>query len=161
MAVLILPAFSVFQGNCCYRGKIQGYRDSWANVCVCSGLRYEERLDEAKLCGRTEGSPLSRFLSLLRFSVGKNVADCLFSFRPASGLLVVSSDRSYSLESRSEEDQGTRAYRLESVRQETGKCVLVSLSRGQFHPRPQPERSWLQRVRFEHLGQSSLFCCLF
>ncbi|XP_028565580.2 disintegrin and metalloproteinase domain-containing protein 15 isoform X2 [Podarcis muralis] len=92
------------EGNCCYRGKIQGYRDSWANVCVCSGL---------------------------------------------SGLLVVSSDRSYSLESRAEEDQGTRAYRLESVRQETGECVLVSLSRGQFHPRPQPERSWLQRAKRE------------
>ncbi|XP_066467181.1 disintegrin and metalloproteinase domain-containing protein 15 isoform X2 [Tiliqua scincoides] len=26
------------EGNCCYRGSIRGYLDSWANVCVCSGL---------------------------------------------------------------------------------------------------------------------------
>ncbi|XP_058016718.1 disintegrin and metalloproteinase domain-containing protein 15 [Ahaetulla prasina] len=26
------------EGNCCYRGSIRGYPDSWANVCVCSGL---------------------------------------------------------------------------------------------------------------------------
>ncbi|XP_070622658.1 disintegrin and metalloproteinase domain-containing protein 15 isoform X3 [Erythrolamprus reginae] len=24
--------------NCCYRGNIQGYPDSWASVCICSGL---------------------------------------------------------------------------------------------------------------------------
>ncbi|KAJ7307338.1 hypothetical protein JRQ81_009348 [Phrynocephalus forsythii] len=27
------------ESNCCYRGDIQGYRGSWASVCVCSGLR--------------------------------------------------------------------------------------------------------------------------
>ncbi|ETE59470.1 hypothetical protein L345_14799, partial [Ophiophagus hannah] len=27
------------EGNCCYRGSIQGYPDSWASVCVCSGVR--------------------------------------------------------------------------------------------------------------------------
>ncbi|XP_060541094.1 disintegrin and metalloproteinase domain-containing protein 15 isoform X2 [Pantherophis guttatus] len=26
------------EGNCCYRGSVQGYPDSWASVCVCSGL---------------------------------------------------------------------------------------------------------------------------
>ncbi|XP_061462642.1 disintegrin and metalloproteinase domain-containing protein 15 isoform X2 [Rhineura floridana] len=90
------------EGNCCYRGDMQGYLDSWANVCVCSGL---------------------------------------------SGLLVLSSDRSYSLESGAEE--GTRAYRLESVRQESGECRLVSLSPGQLCRQPQLERSQLQRVKRE------------
>ncbi|XP_077178221.1 disintegrin and metalloproteinase domain-containing protein 15 isoform X3 [Paroedura picta] len=26
------------EGNCCYRGSVQGFLDSWANVCICSGL---------------------------------------------------------------------------------------------------------------------------
>uniref|UniRef100_A0A8C5RIM3 Disintegrin and metalloproteinase domain-containing protein 15 n=1 Tax=Laticauda laticaudata TaxID=8630 RepID=A0A8C5RIM3_LATLA len=26
------------EGNCCYQGSIQGYPDSWASVCVCSGV---------------------------------------------------------------------------------------------------------------------------
>ncbi|XP_062821041.1 disintegrin and metalloproteinase domain-containing protein 15 isoform X2 [Anolis carolinensis] len=27
------------EGKCCYQGAIQGYLGSWANVCLCSGLR--------------------------------------------------------------------------------------------------------------------------
>ncbi|KAL7978102.1 hypothetical protein Chor_005089, partial [Crotalus horridus] len=26
------------ESNCCYWGRIQGYPDSWASICVCSGL---------------------------------------------------------------------------------------------------------------------------
>ncbi|XP_054829220.1 disintegrin and metalloproteinase domain-containing protein 15 [Eublepharis macularius] len=26
------------EGNCCYRGSIQGLPESWANICICSGL---------------------------------------------------------------------------------------------------------------------------
>ncbi|XP_063001773.1 disintegrin and metalloproteinase domain-containing protein 15 isoform X2 [Elgaria multicarinata webbii] len=90
------------EGNCCYRGGIQGYPDSWANVCVCSGL---------------------------------------------SGLLVVSRDRSYSLES--SEEEGTRAYRLDAVQQETGECRPVSLSSGQRRPQPEPEQTLLHRAKRE------------
>ncbi|XP_044304695.1 disintegrin and metalloproteinase domain-containing protein 15 isoform X2 [Varanus komodoensis] len=64
-----------------------------------------------------------------------------------SGFLVVSSDRSYSLESSDEER--TRIYRLEAVRQGTGECKAVSLSQGQHHPQRKAEQTVLHRAKRE------------
>ncbi|XP_048338820.1 disintegrin and metalloproteinase domain-containing protein 15 [Sphaerodactylus townsendi] len=87
------------EGNCCYRGSIEGFLESWANICICSGL---------------------------------------------SGLLVVSRDRSYGLESHVKGNTTDhRAYRLRAVRDGTGECRPVSLSHGQLHP--QPEQPLLRR----------------
>ncbi|XP_053133436.1 disintegrin and metalloproteinase domain-containing protein 15 isoform X3 [Hemicordylus capensis] len=87
--------------NCCYRGSVQGYMDSWANVCVCSGL---------------------------------------------SGLLVLSTDRSYILESSTE---GTKAYRPQGVRQETGECRPFSLPRHRLHSQPELDHSPFHRAKRE------------
>nr|XP_056709479.1 disintegrin and metalloproteinase domain-containing protein 15 [Euleptes europaea] len=85
--------------NCCYRGSIEGFLESWANICICSGL---------------------------------------------SGLLAVSRERSYSLESRVKGNvTDHRAYRLRAVRHGTGECRPVSLSHGQLHS--QPEQPLLRR----------------
>ncbi|XP_042295665.1 disintegrin and metalloproteinase domain-containing protein 15 [Sceloporus undulatus] len=87
------------EGNCCYRGGIQGYPGSRTNICICSRL---------------------------------------------SGLLVVSKERSYILESRDEE---TRAYRLKAVRQASGECRLVSPSPEQLHSHMEPEKTLHHRAK--------------
>ncbi|XP_072839958.2 disintegrin and metalloproteinase domain-containing protein 15 isoform X2 [Pogona vitticeps] len=74
--------------DCCYRGDIRGYHDSWAHICVCSGLR---------------------------------------------GLLAISEGRRYVLEPVN--GGTTSAYRLDSLKQETGGCRVLF---------PHPEQLRLQ-----------------